>query len=649
MRANPRNRVFLILGLVAGLLGAVAVGLAQTKQVEFNETGTHLISLPANILSPSITNAEDLLAEVPNSTFVSKFDPVTDAQRSWDGGSCTGGIEPGAGACSSACFCIDTTEGLAYFANVNNNGILVLTATDGETIIDMPGPGTTLTGSHMISLPFQTPLVTAEDLINDVNAAAGSNVVLSVARFNPGLDSFEAYTGASGINFPIVPGAGYRVQVSGDVTYTPPGGVVFDGLVNEALGLAEIEIVGGELVVSNIGSSGQDGFRVENPAFGGGSPSYIDQKLLEAAGVVHGEAGALGRIGGELVSFVYAQHEEWEELGIYTNRGIDTTGTNTATINVRSLAQLSGPAFGPPAIQEINITMAEVAGRIEIEPDFTNLSPTHVSYQLYDGGSPVGPEVTTGGVVTADDWPVRTSFSGYTWDTPLNVTLPGGNGTFLADSFEAIPVGSTVDILDVEAFEVRLRDIPDITVGDQAIFSCGSGNEGDPCDDGNACTTGEMCDANGACQPGTPVVCDDGLGCNGLETCDIAAGCQSGTPPNCSDGVSCTDDQCNEIGGGNTSCTHSPVHAFCNDGLFCTNNFCSATLDCQSTAVSCGDGDVCTADSCNEALNQCDNDPIPGCGGTVFTGVPAMRPPVTIALGVLMLLSVLWMVRSRLH
>ena len=38
-----------------------------------------------------------------------------------------------------------------------------------------------------------------------------------------------------------------------------------------------------------------------------------------------------------------------------------------------------------------------------------------------------------------------------------------------------------------------------------------------PCDDGNACTTGESCSVDG-CTGGSPLTCDDGDACNGLES-----------------------------------------------------------------------------------------------------------------------------------
>jgi hypothetical protein len=54
-------------------------------------------------------------------------------------------------------------------------------------------------------------------------------------------------------------------------------------------------------------------------------------------------------------------------------------------------------------------------------------------------------------------------------------------------------------------------------------FCSAPGNDGLPCDDDDACTTGEACDA-GLCVGGTAVGCDDGIPCT-LDTCDPDAGC----------------------------------------------------------------------------------------------------------------------------
>ena len=113
--------------------------------------------------------------------------------------------------------------------------------------------------------------------------------------------------------------------------------------------------------------------------------------------------------------------------------------------------------------------------------------------------------------------------------------------------------------------------------------------------------------------------CNDNLFCNGVETCNLGTGsCQAGTPPDCSDTVSCTVDSCNET---TDSCDHVPDDGVCDNGAFCDGTeTCHATLGCQAgTAVDCDDTIACTADSCNEGTDSCDNVPDDAvCDDTLF-------------------------------
>jgi hypothetical protein len=106
--------------------------------------------------------------------------------------------------------------------------------------------------------------------------------------------------------------------------------------------------------------------------------------------------------------------------------------------------------------------------------------------------------------------------------------------------------------------------------------------EGSPCDDANACTTGEVC-RTGVCQGGTPQSCEDGNACT-IDSCATAGGCfhtnaAAGTacPP---DSNPCTSDSCDGAG----SCIH-PALA---DGLPCgSGRSCYQGSCCQATYSSC--------------------------------------------------------------
>jgi len=141
--------------------------------------------------------------------------------------------------------------------------------------------------------------------------------------------------------------------------------------------------------------------------------------------------------------------------------------------------------------------------------------------------------------------------------------------------------------------------------------NAGSCQAGTPpnCNDGVACTTDSCNESTDSCN-NTPNngACSDGLFCNGAETCHATLGCQAGTAPNCNDGVACTTDTCNES---TDSCNNTPNNGACSDGLFCNGSeTCHATLGCQAgTAPNCNDGVACTADSCNESTDSCNNIP----------------------------------------
>ena len=90
---------------------------------------------------------------------------------------------------------------------------------------------------------------------------------------------------------------------------------------------------------------------------------------------------------------------------------------------------------------------------------------------------------------------------------------------------------------------------------------------GNPCDDFNACTSGDVCN-QGACM-GTPISCDDG------------------NP--------CTTDSCDPVNG----CTFTPNNNACDDGEACTTGDACNQGSCVGYAVNCSDNDPCTIDVCN--------------------------------------------------
>ena len=140
-----------------------------------------------------------------------------------------------------------------------------------------------------------------------------------------------------------------------------------------------------------------------------------------------------------------------------------------------------------------------------------------------------------------------------------------------------------------------------------------------PCDDGNACSTGDAC-KNGVCAPVAALNCDDGNPCS-QDACDLATGCTHtdangavcddgqkcstddvckggkclGSKAQCADDNACTDDTCLD----NSGCVHLPSSATCNDGNVCTSgDTCSAGKCTPGAITDCDDKDACTVDSC---------------------------------------------------
>lgn len=83
-------------------------------------------------------------------------------------------------------------------------------------------------------------------------------------------------------------------------------------------------------------------------------------------------------------------------------------------------------------------------------------------------------------------------------------------------------------------------------------------------------------------------------------------------PVVCNDGVACSADSCDEA---NDQCVFDTlgcaclVNADCNDNLYCNGTeICLANVCTPGTPIVCDDGLVCSTDSCDELVNSCDRD-----------------------------------------
>lgn len=176
---------------------------------------------------------------------------------------------------------------------------------------------------------------------------------------------------------------------------------------------------------------------------------------------------------------------------------------------------------------------------------------------------------------------------------------------------------------------------------------CGfSVNVGTPCNDRNACTTGETCQANGACGGGTSKTCAALDQCHLAGACDPATGlCSNPIKPNgtaCNDGNDCTQTdtcqngvctggnpvQCAALGPCQASVACEPTTGACvaqnkPDGSLCgTDAGCAADV-CQTgqcvtnvpkqAGTACNDGNACTGGDACDGNGACVGNPAVTC------------------------------------
>lgn len=169
-----------------------------------------------------------------------------------------------------------------------------------------------------------------------------------------------------------------------------------------------------------------------------------------------------------------------------------------------------------------------------------------------------------------------------------------------------------------------------------------------PCNaDNNACTVGDTCAAS-VCVAGAAKVCNDNLPCT-QDSCSTQSGncsfqsgpldgkscdfdqsvctvndfcnnglCNAGPKVNCGDGNVCTDDTCDAVKG----CQHGANTAGCNaDNNACTvSDVCAAKVCTPGPVKNCDDLNVCTVDSCKTQNGDCSHNPQPLIGSVCALG-----------------------------
>ena len=191
-----------------------------------------------------------------------------------------------------------------------------------------------------------------------------------------------------------------------------------------------------------------------------------------------------------------------------------------------------------------------------------------------------------------------------------------GGGKVDAQASSDAPTGdltlADLAVADVGVADSSGQDVDDAADGAATDAATDSGVDPCPADHcliAGACLANGTADPTNACQRCQVVdsatawsaydaaTCDDGKSCTLNDHCD--GGQCLGTAKECGDGNVCTDDSCDASG----ACVFLPVEAtcengdVCNLGDFCKNGTCASGLE----KTVCDDGNPCTTNSCDPA------------------------------------------------
>ena len=207
-------------GLVASNMGFKVNYLLEGPESTTSSTGSNRLGLPYN-QQTSLTTAEDLIIDINadaganvflNGGLVSRRIRTTNALEFYTGFAGTN---------------FTITPGEGYNVIVDSSVSYIIVGSHDPTlgiVLDGPGDNGSATGSQLYSNPYHSTAANAEDLINEINAAAGANVFLNgglVSRRLRISNANQFYTGFAGTNFALTPGEAYTVIVDSGVTFVP--------------------------------------------------------------------------------------------------------------------------------------------------------------------------------------------------------------------------------------------------------------------------------------------------------------------------------------------------------------------------------------------------------------------------------------------
>jgi hypothetical protein len=176
--------------------------------------GIQTMALPFN-QQTTLTNANDLLLDInatagsPVVVAISRYLRVSDSLDDYTGAAGNN---------------FSLTPGDGYYVKVSGDVNYIIVGSHAPTlpfVFEGPGSPNSGNGIQIYALPYHTTANLAGDLINEIDLAAGSNVVVTVSRYLRLTDSLDDYTGAAGFNFPLAPGEAYYVKVTQDISMIP--------------------------------------------------------------------------------------------------------------------------------------------------------------------------------------------------------------------------------------------------------------------------------------------------------------------------------------------------------------------------------------------------------------------------------------------
>ncbi|HKQ62705.1 MAG TPA: hypothetical protein VJS92_15550 [Candidatus Polarisedimenticolaceae bacterium] len=223
---RKRNVLAVALAAVALVAGGVLFASNMGFKLNYQLTGpagsggsgsgNNIVALPYN-QQTNLVNAFDLIGDINAAApatnrviSISRYLRSTDTLLSYTGAAGTAfALVPGEG------YRVQISGApVSYIIVGSDNPSLPIT-------LDAPGSNGSRSGTNEFAYPYHSTAANAFDLIQEINAAAGSNVVVSISRFVKSNDSLSTYTGAAGTAFALVPGESYRIVVTSTVTWIP--------------------------------------------------------------------------------------------------------------------------------------------------------------------------------------------------------------------------------------------------------------------------------------------------------------------------------------------------------------------------------------------------------------------------------------------